>query len=427
MSNQYDDEELKQEEEIMNQFQDLGFGINPSLHLEFTNSQMNKMKDSIRKLFNCLRNADNKVDVTQFKAYLHQENVHNLYPSLFKRINDLAKKSNFTEQMDEDEFTRFFMAADLLKDKPPSLYDFTLLFEMLDQDRTGMISAQNLRNFLELADRMKAADFDMKRYTDDLSRRDDIKEKFDMIEEDLEDLVAEFDLTGDRLISPEEFYNIIMAYYEFEFCGNIDCPEWVLSELVQLNKIVAPKLKQIIQQIIRKIFGQQFDQDKILKLCREQNLNGEESKVLLAVLEFIITQAGKYRVTEQVLNKDMLQIGISIENATVIVKSYVECSDQLQKALKQQSFKISQIDGMNYKLSYLFASSASGQAQNTQTGELEALDSVVTLGIDMTQYPNNHEKQKKYVKFGMGRDKFLQFSRDMKDALALLENVQSIE
>lgn len=77
-----------------------------------------------------------------------------------------------------------------------------------------MISAQNLRNFLELADRMKKADFDIKRYTDDLGRRDDIKEKFDMIEEDLEDLVAEFDLTGDRLISPEEFYNIIMAYYE---------------------------------------------------------------------------------------------------------------------------------------------------------------------------------------------------------------------
>ena len=36
-----------------------------------------------------------------------------------------------------------------------------------------------------------------------------------MVEQDLEDLVAEFDLTGDRLISPEEFYNIIMAYYEW--------------------------------------------------------------------------------------------------------------------------------------------------------------------------------------------------------------------
>ena len=77
-----------------------------------------------------------------------------------------------------------------------------------------MISARDLRNFLELADRMKDADFDIQKYNDDLSKRDDIKERFDMIEEDLEDLVAEFDLTGDRLISPEEFYNIIMALYE---------------------------------------------------------------------------------------------------------------------------------------------------------------------------------------------------------------------
>ena len=58
---------------------------------------------------------------------------------------------------------------------------------------------------------------------------------------------------------------------------------------------------------------------------------------------------------------------------------------------------------------------------------MEALDQVVTLGIDMSEFPNNSEKQEKYVKFGMTRDKFLQFSRDMKEALALLENVQSIE
>jgi hypothetical protein len=38
-----------------------------------------------------------------------------------------------------------------------------------------------------------------------------------MIQEDLEDLVAEFDLKGDRLISPEEFYNMIMAFYELEW------------------------------------------------------------------------------------------------------------------------------------------------------------------------------------------------------------------
>jgi Ca2+-binding EF-hand superfamily protein len=41
-----------------------------------------------------------------------------------------------------------------------------MLFEMLDENRTGMISATNLRNFLELAERMKEADFDVKKYND---------------------------------------------------------------------------------------------------------------------------------------------------------------------------------------------------------------------------------------------------------------------
>ncbi|TNV78472.1 hypothetical protein FGO68_gene11817 [Halteria grandinella] len=173
------------------------------------------MKESIKKLFQLLKNESNKVDITQLKAYFHQENIHNLNPTLFKRVNDMARKFNFELEMNESQFVQFFMASDLLSTtQPPSLYDFMLLFEMLDEQRTGMISAVNLRNFLELAERMKQADFDIKKYNDQLALREDIKERFHMIEEDLEDLIAEFDLTGDRLISPEEFYNIIMAFYE---------------------------------------------------------------------------------------------------------------------------------------------------------------------------------------------------------------------
>lgn len=56
--------------------------------------------------------------------------------------------------------------------------------------------------------------FDAVKYEQERERNEGIKEKFNMYENDLEDLVAEFDLTGDRLISPEEFYNIIMAFYD---------------------------------------------------------------------------------------------------------------------------------------------------------------------------------------------------------------------
>jgi hypothetical protein len=44
------------------------------------------------------------------KAHMHQENIHNLSPTLFKRVNDIAKKSGFQEEWTLDQFTKFFMA-----------------------------------------------------------------------------------------------------------------------------------------------------------------------------------------------------------------------------------------------------------------------------------------------------------------------------
>lgn len=72
-----------------------------------------------------------------------------------------------------------------------------------------------------------------------------------------------------------------------------------------------------------------------MKLCKEQKLNSDETKALLAVIEFILTQAGKHIITEQVFSKDLLQMGIAIENANAIVKLYQENQDSLQKSLKQ--------------------------------------------------------------------------------------------
>ena len=62
---------------------------------------------------------------------------------------------------------------------------------------------------------MQAANFDIQQYEANMEvDKEDYVERYDEIEEDLLDLVIEFDLTGDRLISPEEFYNIIMARYD---------------------------------------------------------------------------------------------------------------------------------------------------------------------------------------------------------------------
>ena len=213
----------------------------------------------------------------------------------------------------------------------------------------------------------------------------------------------------------------------FEFCGNIDCPEWVLSEVVQLNKISAIKLKLVLQQILRKILGQPYDQEKLIKLCKDQKLSSDDTRCLLDLIEYILTQAGKHLVSEQSFSKDLLQMGIAIENSNAIVKIYQENQENLVKSLRQQTLRVSQINSMSYKVNHIFATSSSGIGQSQTTGTIEPLTSVVTLGIDLTQFPNEADKSKTFVKFSASKDKFLQFSRDMKEALALLEGAQTLE
>ena len=75
----------------------------------------------------------------------------------------------------------------------------------------------------------------------------------------------------------------------FEICGNLDCPEWVLSEVAILNKVSAVKLRLILGQIMRKLLLAAYEQEKLLKLCKDQKLNAEDTKCLLAVIEFLLS------------------------------------------------------------------------------------------------------------------------------------------
>ena len=61
---------------------------------------------------------------------------------------------------------------------------------------------------------------------------------------------------------------------------------------------------------------------------------------------------------------------------------------------------------MSYKVNHIFATSASGIGLNL-TGVLEPLSTVATLGVDITEFPNEVDKNKKFVKFGISKDKFL--------------------
>ena len=54
-------------------------------------------------------------------------------------------------------------------------------------------------------------------------------------------------------------------------------------------------------------------------------------------------------------------MGVAIENANAMTKAFGENQDSLVKSMKNQTMRISTIEDVNYKISYLMSSSVTGK------------------------------------------------------------------
>ena len=120
-------------------------------------------------------------------------------------------------------------------------------------------------------------------------------------------------------------------------------------------------------------------------------------------------------------------MGVAIENSNGIVKAFNENQEQLVKAKINQSLRISSIDSVNYKLSYLMSSSMTGKSiVEMEEGVFqEPLDVQVTLNVGLNEFPSERNQvSKKNIKFCTTRDKFLQLAKDMQDAVEIMDNMK---
>ena len=101
-----------------------------------------------------------------------------------------------------------------------------MLFEMLDKDKEGKISAQSFCHFLKMVQKLNKHKFDIDVYIqnelgvnegdDDVLNQGEADDlNMDATREsNVEKLIANFDVDNDGAIGPTEFFNIIMAFYE---------------------------------------------------------------------------------------------------------------------------------------------------------------------------------------------------------------------
>ena len=54
----------------------------------------------------------------------------------------------------------------------------------------------------------------------------------------------------------------------------------------------------------------------------------------MAVVEFLLSQSCKHQTSEKVFSKDLLQMGMAIENANAIVKAFVDQGEHIHRVQK---------------------------------------------------------------------------------------------
>ncbi|KAM4661650.1 uncharacterized protein AAGF69_007778 [Amazona ochrocephala] len=96
----------------------------------------------------------------------------------------------------------------------------------------------------------------------------------------------------------------------FRFCGDLDCPDWVLAEISTLAKISSVKLKLICAQVLRDLLGGSMEYEKILKLTSDAKLESGDVKATIAVLGFILSSAAKHGVDSESLSSELQQLGL---------------------------------------------------------------------------------------------------------------------
>ncbi len=143
----------------------------------------------------------------------------------------------------------------------------------------------------------------------------------------------------------------------FRFCGDLDCPNWVLSEVAALSKLSSARVKVLASEVILNSLQGAFNHEKVLKLISDESDGLSTLKGVVAAVHFILINAARYDVDETSLTQEIQQLGLPKENAEAIARMYREHKDSLRDNLSSKSFRVSRLVETDWRVDHVLASS----------------------------------------------------------------------
>ena len=198
---------------------------------------------------------------------------------------------------------------------------------------------------------------------------------------------------------------------KFRFCGDLDCPDWLLAEIGTLSKMSSVKMKLLCVQVMSEMTGHSIDYVKAAKLTSDARFDIGDIKAAIAALNFIFASSARQNVDGETVSSELQQLGLPKEHSHALSKVYDEKLGLLQSTLRQQSMRVSRLNGIEWRVDFVISSNLM-----KEVGEPEVQLKIVKDDcIDRTI--------SKEFAFTINDNNFLTFLAELKQAYRLMEDM----
>ncbi|XP_043210377.1 COMM domain-containing protein 4-like [Amphibalanus amphitrite] len=125
----------------------------------------------------------------------------------------------------------------------------------------------------------------------------------------------------------------------FQFCGELDCPDWVLAGINLLSRMSSLKLRTMCSLVMKSLLGEELDMGKVQKVSTDAKLTEQEQRAAVAVLQYILESAVRHSVATDQLEQELQQLGLPREHTASLGRVLDQQRHPLRRTLLERTVK----------------------------------------------------------------------------------------
>uniref|UniRef100_A0A0K8TQ82 COMM domain-containing protein 4 n=1 Tax=Tabanus bromius TaxID=304241 RepID=A0A0K8TQ82_TABBR len=138
---------------------------------------------------------------------------------------------------------------------------------------------------------------------------------------------------------------------KFRFCGDGDCPDWILGEIhSSLSVLSSVKLRIVSQAIAKSILGDELPEEKIKDVFASSKTENASAKSAVACIRFLLVSAARHNADETTFGEELQQLGLPKEHANALCRVLAEYVKEIRKKLLETSLTVDEMDDIIYTI-----------------------------------------------------------------------------